>query len=66
MEIMKIVKNVQIADRSVVWWLLAGGTPLYANYQGECEVSGAVGNECVYIMWIFVSPSACRMMYHIK
>ena len=46
--------------------MVAGGTPLYANYQGECEVSGAVGNECVYIMWIFVSPSACRVMYHIK
>ena len=41
--------------------MVAGGTPRYANCQGECEVRGAVtavDNECVYIMWIFVSPSA--------
>ena len=38
--------------------MVAGGTPRYANCQGECEVRAAVDNECVYIMWIFVSPSA--------
>ena len=63
---MKIVKNMQIADRSVVWWLLAFLVMQIVRESAKWWCSDCSGQwMCSHNVDICISV-CCRVMYHIK